>query len=86
MRLFKAHFLTNQGNAGRVVQKSREHRIGAHPCQEPSWDPVFQSVIKVARIVESILIEDERVGECADFQKPVPIRGVARPARSILAG
>jgi hypothetical protein len=39
----------------------------------------------VARIVESVLIEDECVGECADFQKPVPVRGVARQSRDFQA-
>ena len=58
-----------------IILKSRH---GALQSQEAS-------VIKVVRIVESILIEDERVGECADFQKPVPIRGVARQSRDLQA-
>ena len=49
------------------------------------FNPKQKSVIKVARIVESILIEDERVGECADFQKPVPVCGVARQSRDFQA-
>src|SRR5215469_4536523 len=44
-----------------------------------------ESVIKVARIVESVLIENECVGECADFQEPVPVRGVACQSRDFQA-
>jgi hypothetical protein len=43
------------------------------------------SVVKVAWIVESVLIEDEGVGECADFQEPVPVRGVACQSRDFQA-
>ena len=43
------------------------------------------SVVKLARIVESILIQDQGVGECADFQEPVPVRGVARQSRNLQA-
>lgn len=37
-----------------------------------------QSVIEVRRIVNAILIEDQGIGECADFQQPVPVHRVAR--------
>src|SRR5215472_12841411 len=40
-----------------------------------------ESVIKVARIVESVLIQNEGVGEGADFQEPMPVRGVACQSR-----
>src|SRR5215469_5039219 len=43
------------------------------------------SVVKLARIVESILIQDQGVGECADFQEPVPVRGIARQSRNLQA-
>src|SRR5713226_9775589 len=44
-----------------------------------------KSVVKVARIVESVLIEDESVGECTDFQEPVPVRRVACQSRDFQA-
>jgi len=51
-----------------------------------SYGP-FQSeqewVVKVARIIEPTLIEDEGVGEGTDFQKPVPVRRMLR-ARNVL--
>jgi len=37
----------------------------------------------MARIVDSILIQDQRVGEGADLQEPVPVRGVARQPRDL---
>src|SRR5579864_1039304 len=42
-----------------------------------------KSVIKVARIVESILIEDECLGESADFQETMPVSGVACQSRDL---
>jgi hypothetical protein len=44
-----------------------------------------QTIVEVRRIVESILIEDERVGERAQFQQTMPICGVARQARHFQA-
>ena len=40
-----------------------------------------QSVVEVRRIVETVFVEDQRVGQCADLQQTVPIRRVAREAR-----
>jgi hypothetical protein len=39
----------------------------------------------VAPIVDSVLIQDQRVGQCADFQKSVPIGRVARQLRCFQA-
>src|SRR5271165_6511622 len=50
-----------------------------------SLQPEQKSVVKMAGIVESILIQNERIGERADFQKTVPIRGVARQSRNFQA-
>ena len=44
-----------------------------------------QAVVKVPRVVEPVLIEDERVGECAQLEQPMPIGGVARQARDLQA-
>jgi hypothetical protein len=44
-----------------------------------------KSIVKVARIIEPILIEDESIGKGTDFQKPVPIRRVAGQSRNFQA-
>src|SRR5882724_6674842 len=44
-----------------------------------------QSVVKVAGVVDSVLIQNERVGEGADFQEPVPVGGIACQARNFQA-
>ena len=40
-----------------------------------------QAIVEVRRIVQPILIEDERVGERAQLKQPMPIGGVARQTR-----
>jgi hypothetical protein len=42
-----------------------------------------QAIVKVPRVVDAILVEDERLGEGADFQEPVPVRRIARQARHL---
>jgi hypothetical protein len=37
-----------------------------------------QPVVEVTRIVNAVLIEDERLGQRADFEKPVPVAGIPR--------
>ncbi len=41
-----------------------------------------QPIVKVRRVIQPILIEDERVGECAEFEQPMPVV-VARQARDL---
>ena len=36
-----------------------------------------QPVVEVRRIIDAVFIQNERVRQCADFQQPVPVRGVA---------
>src|SRR5262249_50319768 len=33
-----------------------------------------QTVVEVARVVQTILVENERVGQRADLEQPVPVR------------
>ena len=40
-----------------------------------------QAIVEVRRIVQPILIEDERVSEGAQLKQPMPIGGVARQSR-----
>ncbi len=44
-----------------------------------------QPVVEVAGVVEAVLIQDEGVGEGADLQQAVPVRGVARQAQDLEA-
>ena len=39
-----------------------------------------QAIVKVTRVVDAVLVEDERLGEGADFQEPMPVRRIARQA------
>lgn len=41
----------------------------AHGSFEPKQEPI----IEVRWIVDAILVEDQRVGECADLQKAMPV-------------
>ena len=51
----------------------------AHRALEPEQ----KAVVEVRRVVDAILIEDERVGERADLEQAVPVGGVARKARDL---
>jgi len=42
-----------------------------------------EAIVKVTGVVDAILVEDERLGEGADFQEPVPVRRIARQARHL---
>ena len=44
-----------------------------------------QSIVKVPWIVESVLVENECVGQRADFQESVPVRGIACQSRDLQA-
>jgi hypothetical protein len=44
-----------------------------------------QAIVEVRGVVQPILIEYERVGERAQFEQPMPIRGVARQTRHFQA-
>src|SRR5580658_7094532 len=44
-----------------------------------------QAIVEVRGIIQPSLIEDECVGKRAQFEKPMPIRGVARQARHFQA-
>src|SRR5205085_8683847 len=48
-----------------------------HRALESQQEPI----IKMGRIIETLLIEDERVSERTDFQQPMPITRVAGQAR-----
>jgi len=45
----------------------------AHGALEPEEEPV----VELAGVVEAVLVADQRVGERADLQQPVPIGVVA---------
>ena len=36
-----------------------------------------QAIVEVARIVDAVLVEDQRLGEGTDLQEPVPVRRIA---------
>lgn len=42
-----------------------------------------QTVVELAGVVEAVLIEYQCVGQRADLEQPVPIRGVAREPRHL---
>jgi hypothetical protein len=42
-----------------------------------AFEPEQQAVIKMAGIVHAVLVEDEGVRQCADFQQPMPIGVIA---------
>ena len=42
-----------------------------------------EAVVEVCRVVDAILIENQRVGQRADFQEPMPVRGVSRQTRDL---
>ena len=48
-----------------------------HGPLEPEQEPV----VELGRIVDAILVEDQRVGQGADLEQPVPVRRVARQPR-----
>lgn len=39
--------------------------------------------VEVCRIVDPLLIENERLGQCAYLQQPVPVRRVSRQSRNL---
>ena len=41
-------------------------------------EPEQQPVVELARVIEPVLVEDQRVGHRADLQEPVPVGVVAR--------
>src|SRR5690242_4396137 len=43
-----------------------------------SFEAEQQTIVEVRRIINAVFIENESVGESADFQQPVPVRGVSR--------
>jgi hypothetical protein len=49
----------------------------AHGALEPQQE----SVVEVSRVVHPVLIEDQRVGDGADLEQPMPVRRIARQAR-----
>ena len=53
----------------------------AHGPLQPEQEPV----VEVAGVVDPVLVQDERLGERADLQKPVPIGRVARQPRDLQA-
>ena len=44
-----------------------------------------QAIIEMRGIVHPVFIQDERVGQRADLQEPMPVRRVAREARDLQA-
>ncbi len=52
-----------------------------HGALEPEQEPV----VEVARIIDTVLVEDQRVGQRADLQQPVPVAGVSGQARDLEA-
>ena len=44
-----------------------------------------QAVVEVARIVEPVLVEDEGLGQGADLEQAMPLRGVAGQPRHLQA-
>lgn len=52
-----------------------------HRALQPEQEPI----VEVARVVDAVFVEDERVGQRADLEEPVPVGGVAREARDLEA-
>ena len=50
-----------------------------HRTLEPQQEPI----VEARGIVHAVLVKDERVGEGADLQQPVPVGTVARQARDL---
>ena len=48
-----------------------------------SLEPEQQAVVEVGGVVDAVLVEDQRVGQRADLEQPVPVGGVARQARDL---
>jgi hypothetical protein len=42
-----------------------------------------QTIVEVSRVVDAILIQDQRIRESADLEQPVPVRRVASKARDL---
>jgi len=42
-----------------------------------------ESVIKVCRVIDSILVENERAGQRTQLDQAVPVGGVSRQARDL---
>ncbi len=53
----------------------------AHRALEPEQ----QAVVEVRRVVHAVLVADQRVGQRADLQQPMPVHRVARQARDLQA-
>jgi len=46
-----------------------------------SLQPEQQPIIEVSRIVEAILVEDQRIGQCADLDQAMPVAAVSSESR-----
>lgn len=44
-----------------------------------------QPIVEVGRIIDAVFVQDERIGERADLQEPMPVRRIARQARHLEA-
>ena len=72
-------------------------RLGQDPALQAGADEVQlrlahraleseqQSVVEVGRVIEAVLVEDQRVGERADLQQSMPVGVVARQPRDLQA-
>ena len=47
------------------------------------FSPSSSRSLKCGGVVDAVLVEDQRVGQRADLQQPVPVGGVARQARDL---
>lgn len=48
-------------------------------------EPEHEAIVEVGRIVDAVLVEDQRVGQGADLKETVPVAGVPRQARDLEA-
>ena len=72
---------TAQLAAARLVEQAAAQTSPQHVqlrLAHGALQPQQQAVVEMGRVVDAILVENERVGEGADLQQPVPVGRIAR--------
>jgi len=67
--------------AAPAMRSAMAERVRTSDCVR-DW-PEKEPAIMVARIVDSILIENQRIGKRTDLQQSVPVGGVAGQPRDL---
>src|SRR5215813_6407126 len=50
-----------------------------------AFEPEDESIVKVGWIIEAVLVQNERLGQCPEFEQSVPVRRIAGQARDFQA-